>query len=55
VGKAAAGTWVEFNVTPVVNGNGVVSFGITTGSSGRVDFSASEASQNKPVLIIDTL
>jgi len=55
VGKANPGTWVEFSVTPVITGNGVVSFGITTGSSGRVDFSSSEASQNKPVLIVDTL
>jgi len=55
VGQATTGSWVEFDVTSAVSGNGVVSFGIKTSSTGRVDFGSSEASTNKPVLIVDTL
>ncbi|MFB3903761.1 MAG: DNRLRE domain-containing protein [Acidobacteriota bacterium] len=54
IGKATTGTWVEFDVTPVISGNGTVSFGIKTSSADRVDFSSSEASQNSALLIIDT-
>jgi CSLREA domain-containing protein len=53
-GTVANNTWVELDVTSAVTGNGMFSFGITTGSTNSVYFNSSEASTNRPQLVIQT-
>jgi hypothetical protein len=50
-GAVGANTWVEFNVTPLVTGNGSVSFNLVPNSTNGVDFFAREGTQ-KPELVI---
>lgn len=48
---ANKGTWVEYNVTPAITGNGSVSFGLKTTSADSLYFSSKE-SANPPQLVI---
>jgi hypothetical protein len=45
-------TWVEFDVTPVVTGNGTYSFTLATASSDGVNFRSREASSMRPELVV---
>jgi hypothetical protein len=51
-GAIAAGTWVEYEVSPLVTGPGVYSFLIATDSADRVDFASREATANPPELVV---
>ena len=53
-GAIAANTWVEYNVTPFVTGNGTYSFTIAQTSSDGVDFRAREYTANRPELVLTT-
>jgi hypothetical protein len=46
-------TWVEFDVSAAVLGDGVYSFGLNTLSSNRAAYSSKEAVGNHPVLILE--
>ncbi|MBX3011776.1 MAG: DNRLRE domain-containing protein [Caldilineaceae bacterium] len=46
-------TWVEFDVTAVIQGNGLYSFGLLTSSSNSAIYSTREGS-NPPILVIST-
>jgi hypothetical protein len=52
MGVVATGTWAEVDLTPIVTGNGVYSWGLVTGSNNAAMFSSSETS-NPPQLVID--
>jgi calcineurin-like phosphoesterase family protein len=52
-GSIASGTWVEYDVTPWVMGNGTFSFKLATTSSDGVDFYSREGTQ-KPQLVVTT-
>jgi chitodextrinase len=51
-GAIAVNTWVEYDVTPFVTGNGTVSFRLAGTSSDGVDFHAREAAANRPELVV---
>jgi PKD repeat protein len=51
VGSVAQNTWVEFDVTAAVTGNGVVNLGLRTTSQSSVIYSSREGA-NKPQLVI---
>jgi chitodextrinase len=53
VGAIAAGTWVEYTVTPLVTGNGTYTLvlGPSTTTDGVV-FNSKEATSNKPQLVV---
>lgn len=51
VGAVTAGSWMEFNVTNAITGNGVYSFGLKNNSSDVVQYNTKEAT-NKPELVI---
>ncbi|MEA2596830.1 MAG: hypothetical protein QOF01_3299 [Thermomicrobiales bacterium] len=51
-GKLAAGTWVSFNVTPLVAANGTYTFVLSSTSSDYVIFSSREGA-NPPRLIVE--
>lgn len=46
--------WVEFDVSQVIRGDGLYSFGIQNASSNRVEYSSKEGS-DPPVLLIETI
>jgi hypothetical protein len=50
-GVVATGTWLEYDVTPFLTGNGNVCFGLIPQSSDGVDFSSKEGA-NPPQLVI---
>jgi Domain of unknown function (DUF1929)/Carboxypeptidase regulatory-like domain/IPT/TIG domain len=50
-GIAAQDTWVEFDVTSAITGNGIVNFGLKAASTDEVRFSSREGS-NPPQLIV---
>ncbi len=52
-GAVTLNSWVEFDVTAAITGNGVYSFGMKNGASDFVDYSSKEGS-NKPELVIQT-
>jgi hypothetical protein len=52
LGPVLGGTWVEFDVTPAVQGNGIYSFAITNALS-SVFYNSKEAAGNRPVLAIE--
>jgi acid phosphatase type 7 len=52
-GQIAANSWVEYDVTPLVNGPGSYSFVLTTSSTDGVDLHSREAA-NRPRLIVTT-
>jgi hypothetical protein len=51
-GAIATGSWVEFNVTPAVNGNGSYGFNIAPASNDGVDFHSREAASLRPQLVL---
>jgi hypothetical protein len=53
LGSVALNTWVEFDVTAAVTGNGTFSFAITSGSSNVVHY-ASRETANDPQLVVTT-
>lgn len=50
-GAIASGIWVEYNVTPLVTGNGTYSFALVTASTDGVSFSSHEGSQPAQLVI----
>jgi hypothetical protein len=50
-GPLAPFRWVEFDVTPLVGGNGIHSFALATSSTDGIDFDSREAA-NKPRLVV---
>jgi len=53
-GSVANNTWVEYDVTAAVTGNGTVSFALTTPSGNSVYYYSREAASNRPELIVET-
>ncbi|MGH9002077.1 MAG: DUF7594 domain-containing protein [Acidimicrobiia bacterium] len=51
-GKANANTWVEYNVTALVTGNGAYSFNLATDFKDDAGFNSKEATNNKPQLVL---
>jgi acid phosphatase type 7 len=51
----AAGTWKEMDVTSLVSGNGLVSFGLRTGGSTAINLAARESGVNAPQLLVTYL
>ena len=55
VGKIGAGQWLEYNVKPLVTGNGVVNLALVGDSSDGTDFVSREGPEaQRPQLVIDT-
>ncbi|MEW6475403.1 MAG: DNRLRE domain-containing protein [Actinomycetota bacterium] len=52
IGSVAYGQWVEYDVSAAVTGDGLWSFELTADSSDGIDFSSSEASSNRPQLVL---
>lgn len=52
-GAVSLNTWVEFDVTAAIAGNGVYSFGMKNGASDFVDYGSKE-STHEPELVIQT-
>jgi hypothetical protein len=48
----AAGTWKEMDVTSLVSGNGLVSFGIKTSGSTAINLASRESGANAPQLVV---
>jgi hypothetical protein len=53
-GAIAANSWVEYDVTPFVTGNGTYSFRLATTSTDGVYFSSREATTFQPQLVVST-
>jgi hypothetical protein len=53
-GALAAGSWVDFDVTAAVTGNGTFSFGLVGTSADATTFVSREEKKNKPVLVVET-
>jgi hypothetical protein len=53
IGYANANTWVEFDVTATITGNGIYSFGLTSGSTNSALYSSKEGA-NPPQLVVVT-
>jgi chitodextrinase len=51
-GAIATDSWIEYNVTPFVIGNGSFSFVLTTSSSNGVYFYSREAASRRPELVL---
>jgi sugar lactone lactonase YvrE len=51
-GKVSSGTWVEWDVTAAVGGNGVYSFNLVADSSDGTDLASREAGSNRPQLVV---
>ncbi|HLU36120.1 MAG TPA: DNRLRE domain-containing protein [Thermomicrobiales bacterium] len=47
-----AGNWVEYDVTPLLTGNGLISFAFIPESRNGLDFNSREATGNHPQLVI---
>ncbi len=52
VGAVSLNTWVEFDVTPAVTGNGTFSFGMSSGSTNSVIYASKEVAGSQPVLVV---
>lgn len=52
VGKVSSGTWLEYDVTAAVNGNGGVSFVLATTSSDGMTTYSRERSSKRPQLVV---
>jgi len=48
----ATSTWVEWDLTPFVTGNGTYDFVLATSSSDGIDFNSREATGNTPQLVV---
>ena len=53
-GNIPSNSWVEFNVTPLVSGNGTYSFNLAQSSADGVTFYQKEYFTNKPQLVLTT-
>jgi hypothetical protein len=51
-GAIASNTWVEYDVTPFVTGNGTYSFNLAMPASDGVDFRSREYATNRPQLVV---
>jgi hypothetical protein len=51
-GPMVAGTWIEFDVSQAVTGDGTYSFGLSSSTNSWTTFTSSEGAQNAPVLAI---
>jgi hypothetical protein len=51
-GGIPVNTWVEYDVTPFVTGNGTFSFTVATTSNDGVDFNSREAATLRPELVV---
>ena len=51
-GSVTSGTWIEFNVTALVSGNGTFSFVLVPTSSDGMDTRSRQASTNRPELVV---
>jgi hypothetical protein len=54
VGSISPGTWIEYDVTSVVRGNGTFSFALSQTSSDSASTNSREVSTNKPQLVVQT-
>jgi hypothetical protein len=54
VGAVSSGTWVEYDVTAAVPGNGAYTFNLVTSSGDGTDFNSRQASANRPELVVDS-
>jgi hypothetical protein len=52
IGAVATNTWIEFDVTAALAGNGMYAFGLQTTSANDARYSSKEASSNQPELVI---
>jgi hypothetical protein len=52
--SVAANTFVDFDVTPLVRGNGDVSFNLVPDATDGTDFNSREAGGNRPLLMVTT-
>jgi hypothetical protein len=52
VGAVKAGTWIEFDVTAIVNGDGVYTFMLATKSKDGMNMSSRESAENPPFLAV---
>jgi hypothetical protein len=52
VSNFAAGTWISYNVTSLVTGNGVVAFAYTSASSTPISFASREDAAHAPQLVV---
>jgi hypothetical protein len=52
LGAVGVGTWYEFNVTPAVQGDGTLSFGLKTTSSDAVHYASKEEGAHAPQLVV---
>ncbi len=53
-GAVASSSWVEFDITSLVTGNGTYNFTLAQTSDDGVDFNSREASTRKPELVVTT-
>lgn len=53
-GAVEDGSWVEFDVTNAIDGDGVVSFAIESVSANSVYYSSRQSSDKRPHLVIET-
>jgi hypothetical protein len=53
-GNVATGSWVEYDVTQFVTGNGTYSFGLTGTASDGIDIYSREAATLQPELVVTT-
>jgi glucose/arabinose dehydrogenase len=53
-GAVAPGTWVPFDVTAAVAGNGLYTFALVSTSTDAVSFNSREAAANRPYLKVET-
>jgi len=51
-GSYPAGTWVTFDVSSFITGDGTYSFGITTPGSTQLSFAAKESGANTAYLVV---
>lgn len=54
VGAVAPGTWIAFDVTAAVTGNGLYSFALVSASRDAVSFTSREGATNRPYLKVET-
>jgi len=52
LGAVALNTWVEYDVTAAIQGNGTYNFAISSTATNAVYFNSKEATTNRPVLVI---
>jgi acid phosphatase type 7 len=53
-GAITVNTWVEYNVTPFVTGNGTYTFNVAGPSADGIDFRSREYATNRPELVVTT-